>query len=277
MSDQATLESSVDAEPEVTKSLTEADVLAMLRERLCKPGNGGAGEYALIPQVRNGAGFNANRTFDAVAVSLWPSRGHTIDCFEIKCSRSDWLRELKDPAKAEAAARFCDRFWIVASDSSIVKDGELPPTWGLLVGSGGKLRSVVAAPMLPDADPTRPIPRSFLVPLLRSAGGVPAVPAEVQAARRKGIEEGRQLAIHEVDRIKSDAEELRELVAAFEDASGVTFGRWGRTEQARKIGSAVKSVMASTGAEDEAKRRLTAARAALEAGLKAIDQAIGAR
>ncbi len=145
-------------------------MLALLRQKLTKPGNGGAGEYALLPQVRNAAGFDASRTFDAVAVSLWPSRGFSIHCYEVKCSRSDWLRELKEPAKAEAAAHHCDRFSIVAADSSIVKDGELPPTWGLLVVHGQGLRTVVAAPLLPGADPKRPVERSFLVPMLRSAG-----------------------------------------------------------------------------------------------------------
>lgn len=83
--------------------LTEAKVTELLRQRHSAPGNGGAGEHAFLAQVRNAAGFDANRTFDAVTVGLWPSRGLPVDVWEIKVSRSDWLNELRKPAKAEDA------------------------------------------------------------------------------------------------------------------------------------------------------------------------------
>lgn len=62
---------------------------------------------------------------------------------EIKVSRSDWLTELRDLTKAEATAKYCDYFWLVVSDKSIVKDGELPAGWGLMVRSGDGLRAKV--------------------------------------------------------------------------------------------------------------------------------------
>lgn len=86
-------------------TLTEATVLQLLRERHTAVGNGGAGEHAFLAHVRNAAGFDANRTFDAVAVNLWPSRGLSIHVYEVKVSRSDWKRELAKPAKAEDACR----------------------------------------------------------------------------------------------------------------------------------------------------------------------------
>ena len=256
--------------------MSEAEVLALLRQKLTKPGNGVAGEYALLPQVRNAAGFNASRTFDAVAVSLWPSRGFSIHCYEVKCSRSDWLRELKEPAKAEAAARHCDRFSIVAADSTIVRDGELPPTWGLLVVHGQSLRTVVAAPLLPGADPKRPVERSFLVPMLRAAGcAIAASPAEIERARAEGFKQGESASRREADRCKEHLTELREKVTAFEVASGVRLGvsTWG-SKASEEVGLALRAVLASDKAAKNATDRIAQVRQQLASALDAIDSAL---
>lgn len=75
---------------------------------------------------------------------------------EIKVSRSDWLRELADPTKADAWKRYCDRWWLVAPPG-VGRPEELPDGWGLLVPSrNGTLRTVVHAPLLdPEPMPTR--------------------------------------------------------------------------------------------------------------------------
>ena len=75
-------------------SATESEMLDLLERHYARTGNGGSGEYAFLRQVRNAAGFDAKRTFDAVVVGLWPSRGHDIHVIEVKVSRSDWQREL---------------------------------------------------------------------------------------------------------------------------------------------------------------------------------------
>lgn len=46
-----------------------------------------AREYALLPQVGNGTGSRCNRHADALALSLWPSRGLHLNGFEIKSHR----------------------------------------------------------------------------------------------------------------------------------------------------------------------------------------------
>ena len=50
-------------------------------------------------EVRDATGYGASRSADAIAFGVWPSRGLSIVGFEIKSSRSDWLRE-----RASAAA-----------------------------------------------------------------------------------------------------------------------------------------------------------------------------
>jgi hypothetical protein len=77
---------------------------------------------------------------------MWQSRGTGIDVHEIKVSRSDWLRELDDPAKAEAWWPYCSRFWIT-TPPGIVIPGELPEGWGLmeLPSSGRRFKVKVSA------------------------------------------------------------------------------------------------------------------------------------
>lgn len=256
--------------------VTEADMLAMLRAKLTKSGTGGAGEYALLPHVRDGAGFTAGRTIDAVAVSLWPSRGFAIHGYEIKCSRSDWLRELKEPAKAEAAAAFCDHFSIVVPTGKIVGAGELPPTWGLLVAHGARLVVVKPAPLLPGADPKRPISRHIMVTMLRSAGAkVAASPAEVQAAREEGAALERSIMERAIQHEREDLAELRGKVKAFEDAAGVSFSqRWGGRDPA-KVGAALRVVLAGDGATEAARKRVEGVRLQLQTSLDAIDKVLG--
>ncbi len=213
--------------------MTEATMLQLLREKHSGPGNGGAGEWAFLPMVRNAGGFDANRTFDAVALSLWPSRGMEVHIYEVKVSRSDWRRELSKPDKAEDAFKLADRFWIAAPEG-IVHDGELPPTWGLIEArvqkSDGqiKLRTKVAAPPLherPRGSKPPPLPRGFVVSMLRSApGAVPggrqpsATDKELAAARAEGREEEKAIRQRLVDQAVRSGRDSLEDLKRFQDA-----------------------------------------------------------
>ncbi|SIC52306.1 Uncharacterised protein [Mycobacteroides abscessus subsp. abscessus] len=64
---------------------------------------------------------------------------------EVKVTRSDWRTELRDLSKSEAWRRYMHFWWLVVPDAAIVRDGELPDGWGLLVKSGGGLRAKVRA------------------------------------------------------------------------------------------------------------------------------------
>ncbi len=70
------------------------------------------------------------RRCDLIRVGV-ASRGNEIDGHELKVTRSDWLRELDTPVKADAWWPYCTRWWIVAPPG-VVLDGELPAGWGLM-------------------------------------------------------------------------------------------------------------------------------------------------
>lgn len=94
------------------------EIHTALRARFALP------EYALMFEVRSGTGHSSQvRYADAMALGLWPSRGLELTGFEIKVSRSDWLRELKEPQKADRIGRFCDRWYVVAEAVRFILEG----------------------------------------------------------------------------------------------------------------------------------------------------------
>lgn len=147
---------------------TEASLLAMLRQRCTVRSQGVGTRYVFATHVRAGSGFD-QRTADAVTLDGWQGGNrrnpvHELEGFEVKTSRSDWLRELKDPGKCEAVRRYCARWWLVTVPG-VVRGGELPDGWGLLLARGSVLRAEVQAPRLEPEDP----PRGFWVAFSRAA------------------------------------------------------------------------------------------------------------
>ncbi|MBW2673476.1 MAG: hypothetical protein JRD89_08705 [Deltaproteobacteria bacterium] len=139
--------------------------------------------WAVLFEVKSSTGY-ANgepRSADAVAISLWPSRGLAIHGVEIKVHRSDWLRELKKPNKSEAVQKHCD-FWWIAAPKGVVEVDELPPTWGLLEVSGK--RGLVAKRQAPELA-AKPLDLGFVASLGRRMGG--AVEQAMRTARQDAL------------------------------------------------------------------------------------------
>lgn len=159
-------------EPEphvVPERHTERSMLARLAARHTERHGNGA-RWVFATHVRSDAGFGdfngGNlRTADAVAMDMWPSKRNELHGFEVKVARSDWLNELRDPSKAHRVKRFMDRWWLVVPTAGMVRPGELPADWGLLVCHGSGLRVAKAAPRLTP----EPITKSFVAALLRAA------------------------------------------------------------------------------------------------------------
>lgn len=242
------------ASPRNKTTLTEPALIGMLRERYCKPGNGGSGEYALLTHVRDDSGFDATTTIDALALGLWPSRGHLLHGFEIKCSRADWLRELGNPAKAEKTAARCDMFWLVTASPDIVQPGELPPTWGHLTVRGGRLAVAVAAPDLGRTPEQRLVDRRWLVCLLRAAGA-PGTrredDSETERIRREGYQAGLdsaadsvKRAVEERERLAAGLAEERQRRRDFFTASGLPApAEWNLDADLTRIAEVVRAVV----------------------------------
>jgi hypothetical protein len=160
----STVQDELELGPEPT-AMTEAAVTDALHLRYSQV-HGNGRRYAVAAGVRSHAGFDARRTADYVAMDLWPSKGLALHGHEIKISRSDWLRELKEPEKAAEFIPYMNFWWLVASHPRIVRDGELPEGWGLMVMRGPLLVVATRAPRR-DAKPLTP---TRLAALLRAVG-----------------------------------------------------------------------------------------------------------
>lgn len=193
-------------------------------------------EWAYFREVPDGTGGNMTRSVDGLAMGLWPSRGLELMGFEIKKTRSDWLRELKNPAKADAICRFCDRWYIVAN-KNVVKLEELPTTWGLIEAWGCQLRVKVKAPKLEPVS----VDRSFLAGILRRAS---EKPEEIRLkayneGHNRGYKDGKEWNEMDVTRANKDREKLEKEVSDFEEASGIRISKW---TSGKELGESVKAM-----------------------------------
>ena len=223
-----------DEELEAGAKLAAHDLFLRLQGTFSPPA------YITLEEVRDATGFDGHRTADAIAVSLYRSRGKAIWGFEMKVSRSDWLHELKQPEKAESIMRYCNYWALVVPDKSIVKDGELPSSWGMYVAQKNRLKCIVPCPKL---DPL-PMSMTMLTALIYATANkqTKADEAALRVARDEGYKQG-------VSRTNSDYFEkvyksLQEQVHAFEDASGLQI-EYGWPEK-EKIGGIVKQILSGS-------------------------------
>lgn len=214
---------------------TAGDMIKLLREKYPPDA------YALLTEVGNSTGFGCRRHCDALVMSLWPSRGLEIIGIEVKVRRSDWLKELSMPEKAEAIAQYCDRWYLAVGDENIVQEGELPKGWGLIVPKENGLRIKTEAKLTePEPHPDR----NFLAAVLRQIQNQ----VGEEAAYKRGHLDGKKEAeeYHKENNWEAkDLKELQKKVQAFERASGVSLNiGWHDPE---KVGNAVHQVLNGMG------------------------------
>lgn len=209
--------------------------------------------YALLYEVASGMGKTLNGYADAMAMSLFPSRGLDIEGFEIKTDRRDWLKELKDPEKAEHVAKYCDRWWLVISQEGIAKPEEVPDGWGLYVMERDRLQVAKRPKKLKAVAPDRP----FIGAMLRRANemaerererAVEAIDKDefVKKARAQAEKEAERRFDDDLKVATREHEALKREIAEFEDKSGIRITMWNGV----RMGEAVKLVMSLKDSHD---------------------------
>jgi len=198
--------------------MTEGELILRLQHKFAPP------YHIFLAGLRNATGFDASRTADAIAIGLYRSQGTEIHGFEIKVSRGDWLRELKDPAKADAFFPYCDRWSIVVPEPDLIADGELPEAWGLYAAKKKGLKIVVPPKKLAPL----PLPRPMLVSIIKYSQDLYRKPAEqiAEAARQSGYDDGYAAGQRSPRPDEESAEKLTKAIADFETASGLTISHW---------------------------------------------------
>ena len=225
--------------------LTSKDVLELLRKKFAAP------EYAFFSEVRGGTGARGSKFCDGLAISLWPSRGITIDGFEIKVSRGDLRRELSNPAKADEIQKFCDRWWLVLSSADLLSEDDiLPKNWGVMVVRGTTQLRVQRKP--PERRP-KALTRSFVASVLRRFQQCYVPIDELRELRQNQneivnerlnahIEARREGDSYNLKAVRERLDALTHRVHEFERASGVSIDSW-RWADAADMGRAVAQLI----------------------------------
>ena len=132
------------------------------------PSNGVSLSHVVIEEVAPTTGW-ARRWADVVVLGVWPSNGLKLDGYEVKASRADLKRELADPAKHRAVARYCDTWSLVVWDDAVLVDG-IPEDWGIIKtaddDNGERYLEDVRKPAKRTPEPW---PRDFVCSLVRNA------------------------------------------------------------------------------------------------------------
>jgi hypothetical protein len=228
-------------EPEAPKvHYCEDEMVNRLAVKFCAPA------WAFFRQVGNSTGSNCRRHIDAVAMCIWPSRGYEIHGFEVKCSRSDLVRELAQPEKADDVAGHCDFFWLVLNDKRIVNESViLPDGWGVMAPRGKGLTVVKKASRIEA--PT--ITRGFVAALLRRAWESTSPESRLEAAKKKSFEEGRTAGFQASNAMIEDAQTkhraLAKEVSDFESAAGITLcsREWRSGPGGAAVGTLLRTIL----------------------------------
>lgn len=245
--------------------VTSAMIKAALRAKFAAPA------YQTFFEVGNDTGTKVTRHADAVSIGIWPSSGHVVHGFEIKVSRTDWLKEKADFGKSDPIYRFCHR-WSLVVPAGLVKPDELPPTWGMMTYADGKLREAVQPKKL---EPQSMTP-GFVAALVRRAGGLDeAVVAEAVSRARNAWDVDYEARVkREIENAlrshKAGADEAKKFMAELEEALGERIRPYQVAELAAAIRTVRKSGISSTydgligvlNTLDNAKRKIASALAA---------------
>lgn len=134
--------------------MTEREVLDLLWARLSRIVNGASVRYVMAEHVRYDP-TSGHRIIDALSIDTWGSGHYACEGYEVKVTRSDWLRELRDPTKADTWRRHC-AYWYVVAPPGVVRPDELPHGWGLILADRGHTRCTVRSPRQHDPVPLAP-------------------------------------------------------------------------------------------------------------------------
>jgi hypothetical protein len=210
-----------------------------------------AGEaWAMVRDCPDDTSIAKCRTADAIVAGCWSSKGFTIHGYEVKVTRADWQREIKDHQKSLDFMKLVD-FWWLACPAGIARLEEIPGNWGFIEVSKN-LKGEYSAKIRRQATKLEregrgqhggTVPYGLFCAALRKA--TKSNPEQnrvdrlVDEAHKQGYESGRQatdrMTTAELDGLRRQAENLEKKIAEFEDKTGIQINSWNVDAVAEKF------------------------------------------
>lgn len=159
--------------------------------------------------VKTGGG---NRRLDFVAMECWESRGHALWGFEVKVSKADLAREIREPSKHTCFFECLD-YYSIAAPEEIVDVDTVPEAWGIVVVRNNEIRWRRMPQPLHGDRLLEETPKSFVASFARRAVACSGGRDACRQAREQGIEAGKRRAFEEAE---SKAKRLQESIDAYE-------------------------------------------------------------
>jgi len=105
----------------------------LIKKLIEKKYNHENGQYIVFDELRNGTGYGkiVTGSIDVFVLNTYPSKQFQRMAFEIKVSRSDFLREIKNPNKRRFAMAMSNEFYFVAP-KGLLKNSDIPLNCGLM-------------------------------------------------------------------------------------------------------------------------------------------------
>lgn len=173
--------------------------------------------YAVAEEVGNATGLEQTRRLDMVVVDCYKSNDYCLEGIEVKVSKADLRKELRDRAKHNIFFKNLD-YYSLAAPASIVDEETIPKHWGLYLidqypNEDQPHLRVYRNPLSLHDKQRKTLDRSFAVCLMRALQKQSPTAAELERARQKGMEEARRWENQSSDR--REIERLKEELEAF--------------------------------------------------------------
>jgi hypothetical protein len=206
-----------------THEITSKDIMDALEQHYPAP------EWELCWEVANGTGVYKRRALDALAINTYPSQGFATHGIEIKTSKSDLKRELKNGAKSDIVAQYCTYFFLAVPKGIIDETITLPPTWGVLELRGNKLYQTKK----PHVNEARELDHGFLAAMLRGRDRYWTIKLRYdrEAYRREVIEGYKLTSSNAALRTQQRLDGLEAKLKEIKDTTGISLTEWSPTEE----------------------------------------------
>lgn len=122
--------------------------------------------WVLLSELNSCTGHDPENRLDAWAICCWKRKdiSNLVRAFEIKVSRADFMKEIRNPDKSWFAKRVSHEFYFVAP-AGLISEDELDPDTGLMELVDGDIHIVKRAKVRPLHGPKW----TFVAGMLRHA------------------------------------------------------------------------------------------------------------